>query len=240
MSSLALALSLVLASISPLGDDELAQWRAVDETVAMTDEPLLPIMLEHVAKWTNELGDAPIRLSFDRDAMLEEPGRYRGELFRLTGVVQQHATLKAGEIGVRELFLRDERGEPLVIYLPIDAQSPPGEGRSAVVIARFVKIIEEPARDGRTYRYPAFVGRIFAAPPAAGAGFGALPLVALPVGVLLVIFTFLFLFTRRRRSVARAARGPSDPLELDDVDESAALPDDPAEAMAELRRRAQT
>ena len=55
------------------------------------------------------------------------------------------------------------------------------------------------------------------------------------VAVLLVVFLVLMLYVRRTRAERRARRPVSD--ERGEVDESLGLPDDPVEALSEMRRR---
>jgi len=69
------------------------------------------------------------------------------------------------------------------------------------------------------------------------AGWGRLWMVTVPVAVMLVVFLLLLLYARRGQGPMRARAGTTGPW-ADQGDEH--LPDDPAEALAELRRHAET
>jgi hypothetical protein len=105
-----------------------------------------------------------------------------------------------------------------------------------VVLARFYKRVDAVARDDRLREYPAFVGA-FPEVRAAGAGWGRVWIVTIPVAVMLLVFLLLLLYARRGGRPVRARIGTTGPLTTDQGDEH--LPDDPAEALAELRRRAE-
>jgi hypothetical protein len=109
-----------------------------------------------------------------------------------------------------------------------------------VVAARFYKPVEFSARDGEVRRYAAFVG---AHPRRAGASttgdLARLWLITVPVAVLFATFLTLLFITRRARG-AGTDRPLTRPDPHSEVDDTGPLPDDPAEALAELRRRAGT
>ena len=100
--------------------------------------------------------------------------------------------------------------------------------------ARFYKRVEFEARDGVVRSYAAFVGRhperVFMAGQT-----GTPWVVVVPVAIMMLVFLVLILYARRvgaspgaRRRVTRVEPEP----------EETPLPDDPADALAELRRRA--
>jgi hypothetical protein len=106
------------------------------------------------------------------------------------------------------------------------------------VLARFYKRVDAVARDGVERSYAAFVGAHPQRVEAAPAGTAHLFIVLVPVIVLLAAFVVLMMYVRRQRGGRRAVRraiGPEDAAVLDEI---GPLPDDPAEALAELRRRA--
>lgn len=122
------------------------------------------------------------------------------------------------------------------------------------VDARFYKRMRLAARDGRMRAYPAFVGRFpiaLATPASASApvpavtphrGLDLLGVLAGPMVLLVLVFFGLRVWVSRKSRAVEAKHALSSrwPGVLDDeVDDAAGLPDDPAEALAELKRRAQ-
>lgn len=188
----------------------------------------------------------------DDAAVVERPDEFRGRLFELEGVIQQQMRLANPEEGVMEWFIRTDNGVPLVIYMDEKALGEPWrDGQRVRMLARFYKVIELTARDGVARQYSAFVGGFPAAisphppspPPPEGRGsavtsrpptsFRGLVTVLL---IMIVIFVIAALVARSKRRPTRDGRiainGPG-------VDEAGSLPDDPAQALAELRRRSE-
>jgi hypothetical protein len=139
---------------------------------------------------------------------------------------------------VIEWFVRDDDGRPILVFVLDPGESFRG-GQEITLLARFYKYVDERALDGEMHRYPAFVG---AFPTRWGTGevtaWWQVWVVAVPVALMLIVFLVLFMYVTRhrpgrsRRTFLRAA--PSPPTE----GEGGPLPEDPAEALAELRRRA--
>ena len=92
-------------------------------------------------------------------------------------------------------------------------------------------------RDGERHRYPAFVGALPSLVAAGGESWLALWAVAVPVGVMFLIFLVLVVLARSRGR-RRPLRVRSGVAATEEGGEP--LPDDPAEALASLRRRAET
>ena len=179
----------------------------------------------------------------DVDALMASPGEHRGELCRIAGVIQQKSPLPWPYEEVREWWLRAGSGPPVVVYvvgMTAEEEVPFKIGRRVSIIARFYKRTTSLARDGRTRDYAAFVGAHPRLPGGRGDVTSSLPVIFALVGLgagggLLVLLLVL---------AARRSRGPAsmrtvatgDPRGLD---AEAPLPDDPSEALAELRRRAE-
>jgi hypothetical protein len=235
-----LLLPLLLVGIPPLSAGQEARLETARDGTDHREEAFLALA-EHVRAWSGATGDAPIRLVPDYAAMTAEPARYRGDLCRVTGIVQQRALLGAPYDVAEEWFLRTEDGRPVLVYvvdrgdLPEAAARP---GRMVSVDARFYKRATFAARDGVRRDYPAFVGTRPRAVGRGDAGVGRLWIVGVPVGVLLVAFVALLVFTRRRRGEP-AGRGRRPQVPVGDAP-GPPLPEDPGEALAELRRRARS
>ena len=52
-------------------------------------EKAFSALLENMKLYSEDVGDALIRLNPDIDSMIKRPPDYRGDLCRLTGVIQQ-------------------------------------------------------------------------------------------------------------------------------------------------------
>lgn len=199
-------------------------------------------LVENVREWTGDIGDVPVRLQPNIEALLESPPAYRGDLFRLEGRIHQRTTLDTDAGPVTEWFVRMEDGRPIVVYVaePGDAAAF-RDGDQITIIARFYKRLRFTARDGEERDYVAFVGshpqRIgIAAAPANDVG-----LVLIPLLILLVLFLVLMAWVRRGKAASRQHRPrPWTEEELAELDAAGPLPDDPAEALEELKRRAES
>jgi hypothetical protein len=199
-------------------------------------------LLEHVQQWTAIPGDAAVRLHPDLDRMTNDPEMFRGELVYLTGRIQQQHALDQPYGSAHEWFLRDENGRPFIVFVvDLSEQSMWRDGDSIGIFARFYKRIDATDRQGQEQQYAAFVGtqphhidKPHASTPV------QLWIVALPIVILFVAFALLLVFVRRQRSRPRPPRRivVDDCSLRDSLDETADLPDDPAQALAELKRRA--
>jgi hypothetical protein len=234
-SAAGLAFLLVLATVPPLIDDDRARLAgAVDGGGDHADA--FEALVGNVSRWTPGVGDALIRLDPDLDRLQENPAAYRGELFRIAGILDQQSWLPTPHAAIAEWFVRDDAGRPILVYvygLPSDHEFQPGQ--PVTLPARFYRRVAETARDGRVHQYPAFVGA-FPQPVRVGAGLGQLWIAIVAIAVLLVVFLALVVFLRR--SDRSSHFGPRLVMMETDPGETP-LPDDPAEALAELRRRAE-
>ena len=227
----------LLGAIPPLTDDQRVRLETAYDG-RDHQEAAFVALLENARRWTGGLGEAPVRLHPDLEAMLGEPQAYRGELCRIAGRLEQQARLPIPYQGVTEWFVRDEAGRPILVYVDgLALDHPVREGRQVTIIARFYKRIDGVGRDGEPHRYPAFVGAL---PSFVAAGEGSwlvLWAVAVPVGIMFLIFLILVVLARSRdRRRPHPVRSGSAAT----VEAWEPLPDDPAEALAELRRRAET
>lgn len=217
-------------------------------------EQAFTMLLENARSWTPgsqtpgrqtpgmEVQGEAVLARPDDASVVERPDEFRGRLFEVEGVIQQQMRLANPEEGVMEWFIRTDDGVPLVIYMDEKALGEPWrDGQRVWMLARFYKAIELPARDDVTRRYAAFVGGFPTAigPHPRGSAVTPRPPTWLVTALLImiVIFVIAALVARSRRRPTRGGRiainGPR-------VDEAGSLPDDPAEALAELRRRGET
>jgi hypothetical protein len=231
--------AVVLGAVVPLSPDE--QHRLAS-SVDGNDErdAAFAALVENVRRWTAGVGDAPIRLHPDFGAMIDNPSAYRGDLCRVRGALQQHNRLPPPHEAIWEWFVRTDSGRPVIVYVvDLDDAARFMDGRTVEVDARFYKRVDARAREGTIRQYAAFVGafpRAMGATGAAsarGAAAERLWLIAAPTGAMLVVFIVLLMLARRREPAKpRVTRGPRANVDQEE------LPDDPAEALAELKRRA--
>ena len=228
-------LGFVLGAVPPLTDDVRARLAgAIDGGEDHADA--FGALVENIGRWTPGLGDARVRPDPDLDRVQADPAAYRGELFRIAGILDQLSWLPTPHAAIAEWFVRDEAGRPILVYvygLSSDHEFQPGQ--PVTLPARFYKNVADTARDGRVHQYPAFVGA-FPQPVRNGPAFGQLWVVVAAVAVLLVVFLALVVFVRR--SDRSSHFGPRLVMREADLGEPP-LPDDPVKALAELRRRAQ-
>lgn len=233
-----------VSAFPPLTDQQTVRLETAHDGRDHREEAFIALV-ENMRAWDGEMGDTPVRLQPDIDAMLDDPDRFRGEIVRLAGRIAQMTALPTPHEGVLECFVRDEDNRPLLAYIVTDAIGDPmsrvREGSRIELFARFYKRVDLTARDGQVRSYAAFVGahpRIIS-PSAAQTEVTHLAVITIALLALLVVFVLLIMAVRRQRSsrdrpASRRLNVEAIPPELDDT---ANLPDDPAEALSELRRR---
>jgi hypothetical protein len=231
-----------IAAVPPLTDDQhLRLAGAVDGSDHAEDA--FAALLENARQWTAGWGDVPVRLEADLDGLLAEPARFRGELCRLAGSLQQQNWLGSPHEDVVEWFVRDDAGRPILVY--VTGLGPDHEfrdGRRIEIIARFYKRVDARGRDGRQRGYPAFVGVLTmhtgATAGTSGGWTAMLPLV-IPVGVMLMVFVLLLVYVRRGGAARRTRSAVGAVVATPLAEPDSGLPTDPVEAMTELRRRSE-
>jgi hypothetical protein len=237
------------AGIPPLNDDQQALLAsAIDGRDHV--EPAVWALLDNTKQWAGDLGDAPIRLRVDADALVSNPDARRGELFRVEGVIQSIEPLREPYKWIEAWFVRLESGRPALVY--VDFREGRGarerrfsEGDRVSIDARFYKRVDAVDRRGIAQSYPAFVG---AWPRAVGGDRGWSSVAAVPpaflvaaTAVLALVFVGVFIHARRVRANGRARAHVARIHRPDSVVDDGAtdLPVDPAAALAELRRRSE-
>ena len=237
MNPAGIILGLALVAIPPLTEDQRVRLATAFDGRDY-QEAAFGALVENARIWTADIGDAAIRLHPNLVAMLDDPEAYRGALCQITGRLQQQTPLLGLYEGVTEWFVRDDSGQPILVYVVGHAGDPAiADGQAVILHGRFYKRVDEIARDGVSRSYPAFVGAFPRRPTDADAAVGGMVVIVIPVAVLLVVFLVLLLYVRRNRVQRRVRRSASD--ERSELDESPALPDDPVAALSEMRRRAE-
>src|SRR5688572_10887796 len=150
-----LVAQLSLPSLSPQQRESLG--RAVDGKDHR--EEAFAALLEYVRGWSESIGDAPIRVNPNYAALRDDPARFRGELCRVSGTVEQVTTLPPPYATVHECFVRTADGLPVLVYVAGPESAPRLAAKQRIEIdAMFYKRVEFVARDGKHHGYPAFVG----------------------------------------------------------------------------------
>lgn len=247
---LASTLSLV-AAIPPLTEDQRNILATADDGSTRDHrEAAFFALLQNTAQWTADLGDAPIRLHPDYEAMLADPDAYRGELCRIEGRIERIEPLLDPYEGVEAWFVRVEHDRPILVYVDFkdreEARLQFRRGFSIAIIARFYKryerVVAEVNGDGNPQIYPTFVGafpQTLEAAAVTNRPFGIADLMIPLVVILCAGFGLVWILVRRSRAGGSGSRPPGQVRSEEIVEEAIELPDDPAEALAILRDRAQ-
>jgi hypothetical protein len=238
---------LAIAVIPPLTDDQSSRLNSAVDGADYHDEAFLALV-ENARSWTDGLGDSSIRIHPDYRAMQDNPARHRGELCQVHGMLQQNTRLSPPFDSVFEWFIRTDGDNAMIVYV-IDVADPlQFKMFEAVEIdARFYKRMEFIARDGQKHNYAALVGRFpkRASDSIAPASMiSPLSVIAGLVAIMGIVFVGLMMWAkksgggRHNRPHVRAHRTipAAAPTAVDD---QALLPDDPAQALAELKCRAE-
>lgn len=251
----AIALSISLAP--PLSDAQRRDLSAARDDADYREQAFYALV-ENTRAWTRSPADdgEAVRLNPDLQSLREHPGDFRGDLCRISGEVLQQTQLAPPYEDVSEWFVRDSRGgQPVIVYVVKPDASFARSNRLPVQIdGRFYKRMHFTARDRQVHDYPAFVGRFpimitastmpSTAPAAHNRGLDLLAVIAGPVALLMIVFVGMRMWIARkgRRSgwpELHRERFERMPEAAAEVDGGEALPDDPAAALAELRRRAE-
>jgi hypothetical protein len=212
-------------------------------------EQAFDALVENARTWSPGEQGGEIRLNPDWQRLVDDPSASRGELFRLSGVIQQQTVLDPPYGDVTEWFVRDDSGTPVIVYVVgLDLKQRFHDGQRIQIDARFYKRMDWLARDGRLHQYAALVGagpeHLMAVAsrtlPTQDPWKFVTPIAGI-VGALSVLFFIVRIMVKRRKptSRSRSHRGRSFNHVVDGVDGNDRLPDDPAAALAELNRRAE-
>ena len=177
--------------------------------------------------------DGAVRVEIDHAAALAEPGRYRGLSITISGRLEQHRSLGRPFHSVQEWFIRDEAGAPWAVYVIGCDPAVVRDGRHVTLTGVLYKRFQLRDRSGDVRSYPAMVAMnpIWTAGPvpAAQGGRDIWMLLGL-LGIGLIVVLVLGRRLKRHSSIRPVIVVPDD-------DEPMELPDEPAEALRELKRR---
>lgn len=245
----------ILPALPPLSADRLEQVRTATDLRYGIDEPALYPLLRDALAWP--AGDEAGAAVPDYRALREDPAAHRGELALIEGeLVMAPRPVEGlarpgpwtGRLQQWIVLPDQKRDEVIALYVvvPEGVDLPaPRVGRRVRVPARFYKLwADEEHQPPRSYL--AFVTSAAAIAPDAG-GRAELPPTAMIVAVLALVAVFFFVM--RRFSRVRDSAGRPEPVR----DRAAAarraaeaeartgppLPEDPAAALDELRRRSE-
>lgn len=181
----------------------------------------------------------------DHFMILKDPARFRGQQFQLNGTLVMNTDvtrplgLKPGTRAIKEWVVRSDQGIPFIVYVLHDGNRSSTVGQTVRLNGRFYKRLLLEARNGEMKNYLAFVSpgpRRISRPPGLTAehAWGIVVLVVF----LGAIFLFVFFVTRRARRAGEPITARVGRDLADEVDDMRPLPQDPAIALGELKRRA--
>ena len=205
-------------------------------------DPAEAELLANLRAWPAEPDERQVLVAPAWTEFLADPGAWRGQRVRFDGRIAQRADAVASN--ALELFVRDRDGTPVRVIVPIDPETAAAlaEGTAVRVDGRFHKTVTLPARDGAERTYPSLVARV----TLDGAATAATTPVLSPVvmGAVVLGLGGCFVILRRlarstkQRPIAHGAWRATPPS--DEVDDARGLPEDPADALRELRRRTES
>ncbi|MDP6602031.1 MAG: hypothetical protein QGH76_07015 [Phycisphaerales bacterium] len=222
-------------AIPPLSEGEWQRLSAVKDGVDSRDEGFAALV-DHVRRWPKGNEEAP---AANVHAMISDPAAFRGDLVTVAGHLEQQHRLGSPWGDVVEWFVRD--GDTAMAVYVVDA----GEdamplGGFVQVPGRFYKVMTLRGRDGVERPFAAFVAPAGAL---ATTGGSTLPPLGWVVPLAMVSAFTLFMLVlawSRRAKKPRRVRVPWTSGDVMNAAEDACteLPDDPADALAELHTRA--
>jgi len=233
-----------VGALSPAQREQLAEAK----DGADRHEAAFDALVVNARGWRIGETSEEIRLNPNWEKLVNEPAASRGELFRVVGVIQQQTVLDPPHGDVTEWFVRDDADTPVIVYVVgLDLKQKFHDGQRIQIDARFYKRMDWLARDGQLHRYPALVGAqprhqmaIESRTPATQDPWSVVTPIAGLVGALSVAFFIIRIMVKRRKpsTTGRSQHGHQFGRMAEGVDENDPLPDDPAAALAELKRRA--
>lgn len=242
-AGLAAALALgTTAAMPPLTDEQITRLETARDGFDHREEAYFAL-IENMRAWDGTLRDTPVRLEPDFEALVENPIAHRGAVCRIAGRLEQRYVPDPPYDAAVEWFVRPDAARPVIAYV-VGADPTIGafrDGERVELFGRFYKRMRFAARDGVERDYPAFVAAHPRRVGTATQGTALLWATVVPVGVMLLAFALLLVYVRRQRGAdsQRGSRSRAGLLEAAaQLDEGGPLPDDPVEALAELKRRA--
>ncbi|MDG2292504.1 MAG: hypothetical protein P8L37_07580, partial [Phycisphaerales bacterium] len=218
---------LVLAVLSPLPES----LQHVHDDTEVPDKAFVDMI--NFVRSGAEVDDS-VEITIHHDAIVERPTQYRGMYVTIEGQVEQQRSLGRPFADVEEWFVRDAHDLPWMIYVT-GCSGQDVSGRRVSISGHVYKRMHLEDRAGVMRFYPALVGSdpSWLAMAPAQAELQESHLSWLILLVLIVALLVVLLIGRRigRRSKPRPA------IFSEDDETQPSLPDDPSEAMHELKRR---
>jgi len=250
MAAWACVLLTVLAAggFPPLEQAQRQQLATASDGSAQWDEGALYPLLANALKW--EPGERAGARVPDWDQLRNQPPAHRGDALLVEGqTADRRRRLRLsrsgpwGEAVTEWIVLPRGANQPIVVLLadPANAAPDPGHRQNVTLIGRFYKLWQSENLAGKPRQYPVVVARTgqlerqSPAGPAPGLGAFLAALLALTA-----VFAVLAWQARRAKARAPAPRGSggaADRRQARAAHRPDDLPDDPAEALARLRRR---
>ncbi|MFO0826584.1 MAG: hypothetical protein U0572_00400 [Phycisphaerales bacterium] len=165
------------------------------------------------------------------DELVAGNDEVRGRLVVFDGVVAQRSPLEDFWEDVEEWFVRLPDGRAICAYV-VDPPANVARGRGVRLVGFLYKRVDAVDRSGKPRSYPAVVARVVAAGPSFAAGSILFGVVIAMLGIFVLLRWRVARMRRRDPSRAMPAESMASAL-----DARRELPQDPAEALAALRRR---
>ncbi len=240
-------LVLLLALLEPLPPLSGAVMESLEEVEDDRDAPDAGFLalLKQVRTWPPEASPVDGAMELDHDEFVSSPASHRGVLVMITGRLEQVKQLARPLEKVQEWFVRPPGGRPVMVYVPSPGKPLVRPGDDVTLGGYFYKRLQIEDRQGVLRAYPVFIGgqprvvmlesqEVEAALRDARAHTSRMVMVIAGLVGLVLVMVGLMVFIRRSK---RKSRRPGIFGEVDPEPPMPSLPEDPAEAMAELMRR---
>lgn len=202
-------------------------------------------LLKQVQAWPPGASPVGPVVDVDHDELVSSPATHRGSLMVIAGRLEQVKQLARPLEKVQEWFVRPPGGRPLMVYVPSPGKPLVRPGDEVTLGGYFYKRLQIEDRQGVLRAYPVFIGgqprvvalesqEVEAALRDARAYTSRMVLVIAGLVGLVFVMVGLMLFIRRSK---RKVRRQGIFGEVDPEPPMPSLPEDPADAMAELMRR---
>ncbi len=226
------------ANFPPLDESEASRLSfAVDGRDSLGDG--FAVLVENVRgvggdfSPNNEVDEYPIYVD-----LIENPVKYRGVEFVISGVVEQQSPAPPPWDSVGEWFVRDSDGVPFMLY--VVGETDIRAKADIVASTRFYKTVDLTGRDGNVRSFATFVTSSTCITVEELGSIVPLPLILVPIVVIGAMTVFLLSRNKPSRKLLPRHGSPH----IDEVIDAVAavsvdLPDDPADALALLHESAE-